>query len=141
MKNLWGILIIGILLRIILAFSTFHPDLQAFNLSGKIVASGNIINLYDFLPNLPDSNPEKNIAILNYPPGVYFFHGAFNFLYTNILRLSFINDFLLDRPLNYGNILFNFHLLFLKLPYLIFDLSIAFLLLKIVKSEKEAVVL
>lgn len=138
MKKLWLFLVIGILIRVILAFSTFHPDIQAFNLAGKIIASGNILNLYDYLPGLSDNDPLKNLAVLNYPPAIYWLHGIFNFLFSNIFMLPFINDFLLDSPANYGNILFNFHLLFLKLPYLIFDLSIAFLLFKLMKSERES---
>lgn len=138
MRKLWPILVLGIIIRIVLAFSTFHSDLQAFNLSGKIVASGNILNLYDFLPGLPNDDPIKHLAVLNYPPAIYFFHGAFNFLFSNILGLTFINSFLLDLSSNYGNILFNLHLLFLKLPYLIFDLLTGLLLYKFFNSEKQA---
>lgn len=138
MKKLWLFLVIGILIRVILAFSTFHPDIQAFNLAGKIFASGNILNLYDYLPSFSEGDPLKNLAVFNYPPAIYLFSGIFNFLFSNIFMLPFINVFLLNNPANYGNILFNFHLLFLKLPYLLFDLSIAFMLFKLMKSERES---
>ncbi len=138
MKKIWWILIIGIALRLFLSFSTFHSDLQAFNLAGKIISSGNTLNLYDYLSNLPNNDLVKKIAVLNYPPAIYFFHGAFNLIYTDIFKMSFVNDFLIERADNYRNILFNFHSLFLKLPYLIFDLLTAFILFKLFNSEKQS---
>ncbi len=134
MKNIWLILSFAILLRIFLAFSTFHPDIQAFNLAGKVVSSGNILNLYDYLPNLPNDDLVKNLAVFNYPPAVYFFHGLFNFIFST-LGLP-VNQFLFDSPSNYGNILFNIHLLFLKIPYLIFDLLTGFVLYKLFNEKR-----
>lgn len=137
MKKIWFYLVLGIIIRILISITTFHPDIQSFNLAGYLISSGNILNLYDYLPHLSDSNPLKNIAVFNYPPAIYLYHGIFNFLFSNILKMSFINDFLLDSVENYGNIFFNLHLLLLKLPYLIFDLLIVFLLCKLFNSEKE----
>ena len=97
MKKLWIILITGIFFRVFLSFSTFHSDTLAFNLGGKFVASGNILNLYDL-------SSEK--AVFNYPPLIYLFHGMFS-----LIPFS-----------NYG---------FVKLPYLIFDLLIVYILLKL----------
>ena len=135
MKKMWVILILAITLRLFLAFSTFHPDIQTFNLAGKVVSSGNILNLYDFLPSLSDDNPIKNTAVFNYPPAIYFFHGVFNFLF-NLLGLP-VNQFLQDFPSNYGNMLFNLHLLLLKIPYLIFDLLTGFILFKLFSDKKK----
>lgn len=104
MKKLWLFLVIGILIRVILAFSTFHPDIQAFNLAGKIVASGNILDLYDF-------SSEK--AVFNYPPLIYWFHGIFS-----LIPFS-----------NYG---------FVKLPYIVFDLLVAYILLKLFSQKDSA---
>lgn len=108
MKSLWIILIAGIVLRIVLSSATFHPDMLAFKLGGDIIAEGKILNLYDF------SN--KDIAVLNYPPPIFWFHGVFNILLGPILGTG----------------------LLVKIPYLIFDLLIAFLFLKIftLRSEK-----
>lgn len=136
MINIRLILLLAIILRIFLAFSTFHPDIQAFNLAGKIVGTGNILNLYDYLPNLSNNDPIKNLAVLNYPPAVYLFNGIFNFLF-NVFGLP-INQFLLDLASNYGNILFNVHLLLLKLPYLIFDLLCGFILFKLFSEKRKA---
>lgn len=137
MKNIIIILIIGLFLRIVLSLTTFHPDMQAFNLAGEVIASGNILDIYDYLQNLPDSNPVKNLAVFNYPPAIYIYHGLFNFLFSAI-GLSQVNQFLLDNPSNYGNIQFNIHLLLLKIPYLIFDLMIGLILFKLFDSRKQS---
>lgn len=106
-KKLWTVLIIGIILRIILAVSTFHPDSLAFDLGGKLIASGKILNLYDF------SDP--NIAVLNYPPAIYWFHGIFHLLLANFLPAMLV----------------------VKLPYLLFDIGIAFILWKLFPNLKQ----
>ncbi len=115
-KNLWIIIIVGLILRIILSLITFHPDIEVFSLSGKLVAAGNILNLYDF---------SLNSLVLNYPPAIYLFHGLFSYLFK-LIGLSTIN-----QP--------NINLLLLKLPYLIFDLLTGVILFKLVGSNKKAV--
>lgn len=107
-RNLWITLIAGIILRIVLSSVTFHPDMLAFKLGGEVIASGKILDLYDY------SN--KDIAILNYPPPIYWFHGIFNFLLSRFLDIG----------------------LLVKLPYLVFDLLIGFLLFKLFNQKKEA---
>ena len=102
MKNLWIILIIGIAIRIFLAASTYHSDLEVFNLGGQLVAKGYILNLYDY---------SSEVAVFNYPPLIYWFHGLFNPLSGGVLWL-------------------------LKLPYLIFDLSLGLILYKLVDPKK-----
>lgn len=114
-KILWIIIIVSLILRIILSLSTFHPDMRTFDLAGKLVASGKVLNLYDF--NL-------NLVVLNYPPAVYLFHGLFSYLFK-LLGLSALN-----QP--------NINFLLLKLPYLIFDLLIGIILYKLVGSNKKA---
>lgn len=137
MKSIGTVLILGVILRVFIAATTFHSDTQAFNLAGYVVSSGNILNLYDYLPNLADADPIKHIAVFNYPPAIYWFSGLFNFFFSNILNLKFLNEFLLDAPSNYANVFFNLHLLFLKIPYLIPDLLIGFILLKIFKAPRS----
>jgi len=137
MNKLGLIIFAGILIRLFLAASTFHPDIQAFNLAGKVVGEGNILNLYDYLSGLSSDNPLKNIAVFNYPPAIYFLFGTYHFIVTSIFNIPLLNEYILDLPSNYGNILFNLHLLFLKLPYLFFDLGVGVLLYKLFGSKKE----
>ncbi len=108
MKNLWIILTVGILIRIFLSVSTFHPDMLAFKLGGEVIASGKILNLYDY--------SDKDIAILNYPPPAYWFHGIVKILAGKFLGVG----------------------LLVKIPYLVFDLLIGFMLFKLFTQRKQA---
>lgn len=133
-------ILLGLVLRIVLSFSTFHPDIRAFQLGGQLVADGNILNLYDYLSKLsPDSKIIKIFAtdLFIYPPLVYFFHGIFNFIFDKIFGFTFINSFLIENKYTFGNILFNYHLLLLKLPYLIFDALGGVYLLKLFNNKSQ----
>lgn len=130
MSKFWTILVIGILIRIFLSLTTFHPDIQVFNLAGKLISEGNILNLYEY---------SSDTAVFNYPPSVYLFHGIFNFFFTHILQLQTVNQFIIDHPSNYGDFLFNIHLLLLKLPYFIPDLLIGLLLIKLFDKRANLV--
>lgn len=137
MNNFAVILILGIILRIFLSATSYHPDLQTFNLSGQIISSGHILDLYDYLQQLPSEDPKKTLALFNYPPAIYIFHGIFNVLYSYIFQLWQVNYFLLDVITNYGNPQFNLHLFLLKIPYLIFDLVVAFIFLRLFDKDKD----
>lgn len=116
MNNIWVLLFVGILIRIILALTTYHPDMQVFDIAGKMVALGHILDLYNY---------SSSAAVFNYPPLIYLFHGIFSFLFNNILGLILPNQA-------------NLHLLFLKLPYLIFDLLTGLILIKLFNYSKKS---
>lgn len=137
MKKILIILFFGIILRIFLSFSTYHSDIQTFNLSGKIIAEGNILNFYNYLSTLDEGDVVKTLTVFNYPPPVYWFHGLFNFIFNKIFQVSIINDFILNTPSNYGNLFFNISLTLIKLPYLIFDLATGFLLYKMFNEKRQ----
>lgn len=84
MKKLWVILITGIILRIFLSFTTFHPDIKALSDSGQLITNGYLLNLYDY---------SSDALILNYPPLIYWFFGLLNFLFggnISFLKLGYI---------------------------------------------------
>lgn len=139
-RKLFFIITIAILIRIFLASATFHTDTVAYQLAGQIVASGHILDFYDYLWTLPPTNiiaqnfPTK---IFNYPPGIYLFYGAVNFLFANILHISLINDYLIIDTHVFGNLLFNIHQLILKSPYFFFDFLTALIFSKLFKEKKD----
>lgn len=126
MKKVLNILILGVILRIFLAATTFHPDIRAFDLGGRLVASGNIFNIYSYKGNLTE---------FIYPPAIYLVHGIFQFIYGGIFKIPFPEKYLAGDPQIFGDFLFNIHLLLLKTPYIFFDLMLGFLLMGLV-SEK-----
>lgn len=136
------ILGIGILVRIFLALTTFHPDIRAFNLGGQLVASGNILNLYDYLASNTIDNPlvkTFGTDLFIYPPVIYLFHGIFNFVFAFIFGQHIENGFLIENSSVFGNPLFNLHLLLLKFPYFIFDLIAAFGLSRLFDSKRNQI--
>jgi uncharacterized membrane protein len=102
MSKIWILIILAIALRIFLSFTTYHSDIAALVNGGQFIASGHILNLYDF---------SSDILVLNYPPLIYWYFGFFDLFFTGIFGL-------------------------LKLPYLIFDLLLGFLLYKMVEPRK-----
>lgn len=115
MKKLWIIVLIGLVIRVFLSLTTFHSDMEVFDLAGKLVASGKVFNLYDY---------SSSNAVFNYPPAIYLLHGVFRALY-NIVGLSSVTQF-------------NINLLLIKLPYFIFDLLTGLFLLKLFTFNKKA---
>jgi hypothetical protein len=135
-KTIITILIIGIILRLILAFTTFHSDLTAFQFAGNMIASGHILDFYDY--DLTLEKKFQDLALFNYPPAIYLFHGVFNLIFGHLLGMTFINDYVFDHLA--GDFLYSLHLLILKLPYFIFDIPAALLLTKFFSSKKEKLV-
>lgn len=140
MKKFWIILALGVLLRLILSAFTFHSDVRLLDLGGHIVASGNILNMYDYLGSIPpDSFWLKGFPadVLIYPPGIFLFHGLFTFLFSPLFSFDFINNFLIDYSKVLGNFQLNLHLLLLKLPYILVDLAAAFFLSRLFTDYKD----
>ncbi|KKQ91853.1 MAG: hypothetical protein UT58_C0001G0032 [Microgenomates group bacterium GW2011_GWC1_39_7b] len=139
-KKIITVLVIGILIRFFLAFSTYHSDVQPFYFAGEVIAKGNVLNFYDYLRNLPSSDPILKIYptdLFNYPPLVYFFLGPVSYLLSLPFDRGLLHDFIFNLPALLGNIQLNFLLLVLKLPYLPFDLGVAALLYKFFKDPKN----
>jgi hypothetical protein len=134
------VLVVGLLIRLFLGFSTFHSDIQPFYFAGDVIAKGNVLNFYDYLRKLPVNDPILKIYpadLFNYPPLVYFFLGPVSYLFSLPFSRNLLHDFIFNLPGLLGNLQLNFLLLALKLPYLPFDLGVAFLLFKFFKNPKN----
>lgn len=134
MKKIAWILAVGILVRLFLAFSTFHSDIQPFYFAGDVIARGNVANFYDYLGSLPADDPTLKIYptyLFNYPPLVYFFLGPVSYLTSLPFSKELLHSFIFNLPGLLGNIELNFLLLTLKLVYLPFDIAVGWLLYSI----------
>ncbi len=123
-----------------MAFSTYHSDIQAFYFTGEVVAKGNILNFYDYLMRLPATDPILKVYptnLFNYPPLVYFFLSLISYLTSFLFSSSFFHSLIFNLPSLFGNLQLNLFLLFFKVPYLFFDLGIAFILYKFFKNPKN----
>src|SRR3989344_1786615 len=134
------ILSLGILLRVLLSFTTYHSDIIPFDFAGKVIADGNITNFYDYLWDLPDNDPILKVYprnLFNYPPLPYFFLGGASLLTTWIVDPIIHNNFVFDFKSTLGSPQLNLLLFLLKLPYFFFDIAIAYLLMSFFKNENE----
>ncbi len=139
-KNLWFILIVAIILRLVIMGTTFHPDLSGQLLTGYFLAFKGVPNIYDHLANLPQSHPlVQNFGvgdIFIYPPLTYFTIGAFIKLFSWVVPESFFLN-LMNGASIYQQSSLVLNLILLKLPYLIVDIGVAFALASLFNEEKK----
>lgn len=139
-KFISTVLILGIVLRLFLSATTYHSDVVPFDFAGKVIAGGNITNFYDYLWDLPDSDPILKVYprnLFNYPPLPYFFLGGTSLLTTWVVNADIHHNFVFDFKSTLGNLQLNLLLILLKLPYFFFDIAIAYILMSFFKEEKQ----
>lgn len=141
-KPLIFILLVGIFIRLFLSATTFHPDIQHFDLAGYVLGKGNLSNFYDYTYSLSkDDQFLQNypVALFNYPPAIYFSVGVLNWILTNLTDHNFHNNFLFDFQNTLGDLRLYLHLILLKIPYLPFDVVSAYLLYNLFASRRDKV--
>lgn len=133
-------LLIGFLLRLVLAALTFHPDIRALNFGAFLIAKEGVFNIYEYLQNVPSNNSLLSVFRVDlflYPILAYFVPAVFMWILSPFYDFSIQNKFLISTPQLFGSLAIFRHLLLLKIPYFFFDLPLAFLLTQLFDSEKE----
>lgn len=132
--------LIGLALRLILMPFTVHPDIRAIDLGAYLISQkGEWLTFYDHLSRLDPGNLLVRIYgpdLFIYPPLAYLIPGVFMFLLGPLYDFSFNNLFLLDMGATYRMVTLFKTLFLLKLPYLLFDFLLAFLLYQIFAKKK-----
>ncbi len=132
-------LLIGLFLRLILMPFTVHPDMTALSLGAWLISQkGQWLTFYDYLSQLPKVNPLVNlygISFFNYPPLAYLIPALFMSILKPFYNFSVNNVFILGMDKIFQTFDLFRNIFLLKLPYLIFDFSLAALLLKIFKEK------
>lgn len=140
-KKLIAPLIIGIIIRLALMPITLHPDLLGHSFSAYFLAYEGKINLYNTLANLPPTHPlVKNFGVSDifiYPPLTYYTLGLFRVLVKPFTDPKFIPWLMenLSQIHQYPRLFA--HLFWFKLPYLFFDIGLAFLLMGLFDDQKK----
>lgn len=141
-KPLIFILVAGILIRLVLSAITFHSDVQHFDLAGYVLGKGNLLNFYDYPASLNKNDQllkSYPADLFNYPPAAYFFIGTLDWLLTGWTDVNFHNNFLFNFQKTLGDSQLYLHLILLKIPYLPFDLLIAYLFYNLFSTKREKV--
>lgn len=121
----------GVVLRLVLIPITAHPDLWSLFISQNLFVFKKVLNIYDYLGFLFSGNPiAKNYGVnfFTYPPLTYFLFGFFALVFKPFLSLKNFEWIVENYPHIYGNLKTIITIFIFKIPYLIFDLGIAFLL-------------
>jgi len=111
----------------------FHPDIKTYNFQSSFLKTG-IFNIYNYLEKEKEKLPLKEEFV--YFPLAYFFLGSYQAVISPILGSEFyqwLNDASVQSVDKIGVYRFLF---LLKFPYLILDILIAFLLLRLFKEEE-----
>ncbi|MFZ2153337.1 MAG: hypothetical protein WAV41_04820 [Microgenomates group bacterium] len=123
--NLKSVIIFGLLLRLLIAPFFYHPDIKSQYFHFQFLSQG-VYNIYDYLEKDRLTLPYQDT--FNYQPLTYLVFGTINIFLSPLYPADFyvwINDWGPDQN-NYPNL--PIFLLILKLPYLLLDLGIGYLL-------------
>lgn len=128
------LLVLAIALRVLVAAFLFHPDIKTFNFQASFLKKG-VFNIYSYLVDNKKTLPLKEEFV--YFPLTYFTLGAYQTIVSPVLGSGF-DVWLGNADSNTVSMDPNIfkYLLVLKLPYLILDIAIAFLLLKYFDDKK-----
>jgi len=139
-KKIWFLAVIGLLIRLMLMPITFHPDIWAISFSQHLFAYKGVLNIYDYLGNLPKSSS----MILNYgrnfftyPPLAYFTLGIFGIVLKPFFNTDFVNNLAGNLPNILNDSRLYWHLFLTKFPYLFFDFGILFFLIKLFDDDRK----
>jgi hypothetical protein len=128
------LLVLAIVLRVLVAGLLFHPDIKTYNFQASFLGKG-VFDIYSYLVNNKSTLPLKDDFV--YFPLTYFTIGAYQIIASPLLGPGF-NAWLANADSNANVMNPNIfrYLLVMKLPYLVLDILIAYLLLNYF-SDKE----
>lgn len=132
-KSVKNIFIVAILIRLLIMPFFYHPDIKSQLFHSQFLSHG-VLNIYDFVEKNRSHLPYPNIFV--YLPATYYFFGSTDFLLSRLYPpdlYKWLNDWGENKN-NYPNMMF--FMLILKLPYLVFDLLLGYILYKIYNNKK-----
>ena len=129
------LLVLAIFLRVLVAAFLFHPDIKTYNYQASFLKKG-VFNIYTYLVENKKSLPLKDDFV--YFPLTYLAVGSYQWIASPILGKSFDSwvasagsSSVVEDPNIFK------YLVVLKLPYLILDIVIAFLLMRFQKNASK----
>jgi len=132
-------LLVGLIIRLFFSPITLHPDFWAFSFAGRIFVENGVLNIYDYLHNLPLNSPYRLYGTdsFTYPPLAYLTLGFFRFFLQPFYDTGFYTRLFQNFSHSYYVSGIFQHLLLVKIPYLIFDLPVGFFLTKFFQEETK----
>lgn len=129
------LLVLAIFLRILVSMFMFHPDIKTINFQASFLKKG-VFNIYTYLVDNKKSLTLKDDFV--YFPLTYFTVGGYQWIASPLLGKSF-DAWLANAGSNsvVQNPNIFRYLVVLKLPYLVLDILIAFLLMKFFDNKES----
>jgi hypothetical protein len=130
------LLVLAVVLRILVASFLFHPDIKTYNYQASFLKKG-VFNIYSYLVKNNKTLPIKDGFV--YFPLTYFVLGGYQAVLSPVLGSGFdswLANASSNSIVNDPNIFK--YLLILKLPYLVLDIAIAFLLKRFFDDRDKA---
>lgn len=128
-KKYWPILIVGLLLRLILAAFTFHSDLRAQIIPTAVVFQLHQLDFYKY------TNEIMPGEVMDKPPLTYLMPIVFQAPFRPLIDNQFERQFLTARQQFFGFPSSWFYLIYAKLPMILFDMGLALLLAYLVEAQ------
>ena len=143
-RKLLYVLILGLILRVIIAAFTYHPDVRIVNYTSAIYLKEFNLNPYDFVNQLGEGDTRKNIYVSEIPddlPLQYVIRLPLEVFTRFITNPQIENQFLTDASKLFGNPAFYLHLITIKLPLILFDISLGLLLTYFIGATQKKKIL
>lgn len=134
--------LLGLFIRGFFMATTLHPDLWATVFSQYFGRERGVLNIYDYLSNLQESSPiviNYGRNFFTYPPLAYFTFSLFGFFLKPLYSPSFWTNLAVNLPVIYSQKALFWHLFWFKFFYLVFDLGVLWLLVKLFDTEKKKI--
>src|SRR3989344_8368874 len=139
-KKYWWIILLGFLVKSIIASVTYHVDVRVINLTSFIMLEKNDFNPYEymrdsnFFEHPGDEQPDDL-------PLQYLIHLPIDFLTRPLINQNSEMNFFLRADKILGSFELFKHLFLIKLPLVLFDLSLGIVLAFSVSEKKRLIAL
>lgn len=131
---MFKLLLLAIFLRLLIMPFYFHPDIKTYNFQASFLKEG-VWDIYSYLDINKEKLPLKDGFV--YFPLTYIFLGSYQILASPFLGPGFTN-WLSDASQQANDRIGVYRYLFiLKLPYLLIDLAIAFILMRFFANPND----
>ncbi len=141
-KGLKQLLLLAVLIRLLIMPFYFQPDIKTYHFQAYFLREG-VFDIYKYLDTHKSELPLKEEFV--YFPITYFFLGGYQILVSPLLGSNFYNWVSDASSQTFSEAIGIYRYLFLlKLPYLILDVGLAFLLTSFFKEpalKKKAFIL
>jgi hypothetical protein len=132
-KRYKNIIFVAIFVRILLMPFFFHPDIKTYNFQASHLKEG-VFDIYKYIDINRQTLPLKESFV--YFPLTYVFLGGYDYLIDPLLGEGL--DSWLSSGINISAMPQAYsYIFFLKIPYLVLDILIAYLLTTLVKTEDD----